>query len=38
VVDGRYQMSGAQPSSELLAVLDRARNEPHPVQKTVSGS
>jgi predicted DsbA family dithiol-disulfide isomerase len=24
VVDGRYQVSGAQPSSELLAVLDRA--------------
>src|SRR5882757_4742983 len=30
VVDGRHQLSGAQPSSELLAVLDRARNEPHP--------
>jgi len=30
VVDGRHQLSGAQPSSELLAVLDRARDEPHP--------
>jgi predicted DsbA family dithiol-disulfide isomerase len=33
VVDGRYQLPGALPSSELLAALDRARNEPHPVQK-----
>jgi predicted DsbA family dithiol-disulfide isomerase len=28
VVDGRHQLSGAQSSSELLAVLDRAGNEP----------
>jgi predicted DsbA family dithiol-disulfide isomerase len=38
VVDGRYQLSGAQPSSELLAVFDRARDEPHPLHEAVSGS
>jgi predicted DsbA family dithiol-disulfide isomerase len=38
VVDGHYQLSGAQPSSELLAVLDRALNEPRQVKNAVSGS
>jgi predicted DsbA family dithiol-disulfide isomerase len=37
-VDGRYQLSGAQPSSELLAVLDRGWIEQHQVRKAVSGS
>jgi predicted DsbA family dithiol-disulfide isomerase len=37
VVDGRYGVSGAQPSEVFGQVLERAWSESHPVLETIGG-
>jgi len=38
VVDGRYGVSGAQPTEVFAQVLERAWTDAHPVLETLAGA